>query len=148
MISEPPIGPLPRACMAAFQSCASQTPFTRKSHTFNTRPANSPPSTTRPQLILPMVTSRRGGTSPHARPRVRLVSPWAQDPRRHCATIFETGDWTARRSVTTFGRAMVARVRHHSVDRRLLPPRRTGGGRRVGERRPALLLPHEGRGGR
>jgi diguanylate cyclase (GGDEF)-like protein len=34
---------------------------------------------------------------------------------------------------------MVARVRHHSVDRRLLPPRRTGGDRRVGERRLELI---------
>src|SRR5689334_7562550 len=57
-IIEPLIGPLPSACSAAFQSFASHTPFTTKSNALSTTPANSPAPTTRPQLILPMVTSQ------------------------------------------------------------------------------------------
>src|SRR5438477_413652 len=53
------LGCLPSACIAAAMSAFSHTPYVSQSMMFSTTPASSPPDTTRPQLILPIVTSGR-----------------------------------------------------------------------------------------
>src|SRR2546427_4334274 len=63
-------GDLPSAVIAAAMSAFSHTPYVRKSTMFSTTPASSPPSTTRPQLILPIVTSGREKSDQHAAPTV------------------------------------------------------------------------------
>src|SRR5205814_980936 len=64
-------GCLPSACMAAAISCFIITPKNTKSTMFSTTPARSPPTTTRPQLILP-ITHLVGQPNPHGEePRAR-----------------------------------------------------------------------------
>src|SRR3989454_2584899 len=53
-------GALPSACIAAAMSAFSHTPYVSQSTMFSTTPASSPPSTTRPQLILPIAHLEEG----------------------------------------------------------------------------------------
>src|SRR5216117_41131 len=61
-------GCLPSACIAAAMSAFSHTPYVSQSTMFSTTPASSPPSTTRPQLILPIVHLAEGDRCPARRP--------------------------------------------------------------------------------
>src|SRR5207249_8577508 len=64
-------GALPSACIAAAMSAFSHTPYVSQSTMFSTTPASSPPSTTRPQLILPIAHLEEGEDRPARRPDSR-----------------------------------------------------------------------------